>query len=747
VSKKKKSKLAKSGVRAANRKDHSRFIADLTKVHDMAYADIDHTFAKLVEVINKLDPIKLLSQLSLTYLHVEEGKFVEEGDEIQRWVRWIEFLTAYLLSHKYPRNARQNIDGDDLETVEACLKEYFDSVELWVQTDIVGDKGDRDAREIVRLTRNYSLWVRGEAYAHQLKQVALDIYSPHDQWFRENLRFTIGDAWAITESLVHEMDNRLNDGKRYCMEFAQREVERLIQTGQVTQAEREEMKLSIAAGCYFGNSDALMSFTLNDVAKISGFAKSICSSYLKRLSQRFGYRNTEFSSSFDDSHMAPWDYNTLYERPFVVRGRKYFLLLPVLVNQVLSDTFYYDLIADTSYWKAEGEKKFGQALEAKSAELLRRVFPEHEVITNPEYPDGKEMCDVLVLHDRNVFIIQCKTKRLRHESRTGRSMSAIKEDMAKGIKESFAQAVRARNYLLSNRPAKIRDGKKEHSIDSKQISDIFLMSVTLRDYQNLTTRLANINPSLGLFADNQYPWAISLFDLDTVTELIESPAVFIHYAKQRMAIERTKFSVMADEGDLLGFYFSQGLALDADIFRKPKAVLINGSSEIDKYMFEKYGVGGNPPKPKHKLADRLDGYIKATEEMESAYSTDCAIRLLGLSYDGGRYFVEAVEATKERALGDGKRHSCSMTVDERSLGFSFMALDTGGDLASLFEQAATFAALKKYATRCTEWVGFGWDSKSNKPVDVAIYLSFGWYEDPVMGKMSKEMLHRGDVMP
>ena len=251
-----------------------------------------------------------------------------------------------------------------------------------------------------------------------------------------------------------------------------------------------------------------------------------------------------------------------------MHNEKYFVPIPSLFSEVLLHTFYYDLIGHDEYWKSEGEKKHGSWLEQKTADFLKRIFPESEIFLNPKYRDGNELCDVLVLHDRKVFIVQCKTKRLRYVSQIGKNFQSIKDDLTKGVKESFEQAIRARDYFFTNQSTKIKVSNGELLVDSKQISDIFPMSVTLGSYQNLTTRLANTNPTLNLFSDNQYPWAISLFDLGVVTELIEYPSMFIHYARRRLAVERTNFQLMADEVDLLGFYFSQGLFFETKDFKK-----------------------------------------------------------------------------------------------------------------------------------------------------------------------------------
>ncbi len=85
-----------------------------------------------------------------------------------------------------------------------------------------------------------------------------------------------------------------------------------------------------------------------------------------------------------------------------------------------------------------------------------------------------------------------------------------------------------------------------------------------------------------------------------------------------------------------------------------------------------------------------------------------------------------------------------MVMKDNSLGISFVAMDAHSDLEKLFKQTFTFSALKKYATRCKEWVGFGWDKNSKKVLDVAVFLSFDWYEDPEIAKIAEKGLKPGE---
>jgi hypothetical protein len=723
-------------------------IRDKIKIaHEKACSEVETNFVNLVALLNQLDPLKLISQFTLTYLTVPEGQFNDESADIHKWARWAEFLIGYLLAHDYPKNVKTDIDGEDLKHVDDLLKKYFDSITLYLITDRPNSEKDKEIDQVIHLAKNDSLYVRGESYPHQLRSVTQDIYIQHDEWFKQNLGFTIGDALSISTSIIDEYNRRINDEKQSCKNQAQAYVEELIRKGEAKEQERKDLETRVGCYYYFGNSDVILSFTLDDLVRFSGSSREICVQYLKRLSQEFGYRNPNHPDTFNNPHRAPWDYNTLYERPIILHNNKYIVPITSLFNEVLLHTFYYDLIADDEYWKGEGEKKYGALLEQKTAEFMKRIFSPEEIFLNPRYPNGNELCDVLVLHDRNIFILQCKTKRLRYDSKIGKELKLIRDDLDKAVKESFFQAIRARDYFMQNQPAKIKVNNGNLVVDSRQISDIFLLSVTLGSYPHLITRLANINSTLNLFSNNQYPWAVSLFDLGVVTELIESPAIFIHYARRRLAVERTKFDILADEIDMLGFYFSQGLYFKTEEFKKLNGLLLNGFSiKIDQYMFEKHELGKNPKIPEQEMPQQFKEYIKAIERLKSPYKTDCAVRLLEFDYKGRQLFVDTAEKIKQQTRGDNVLHSLSTTMKEVSLGFSFVSTNAGGNIEELYRQVFSFAVTKKYVTKCKEWVGLGWDSNSKKAVDIAVFLSFDWKEDPVIAKIAKDNLKPGEMI-
>jgi hypothetical protein len=724
------------------------FTKKLADVNKDNIQEIETSFKELKETLSKYDPIKLLSQIHLTYLLVPENEFHGEDSEQEEWLRKSEFLSGLYLSQNYPTAPKSLVDGADLEIVEKALDRYLKSIttDLLTSGSLIKKDEDKEIESILKSAKLFSFYVRGESYQHQLRDILVSLYSAHDEWFKKKLGFTIVEALSISESIISEYNDRVNLEKELSLKKAKKYIKEHPKNGDPLV---DEKKYLTQVGCYyfFGESDRILSFTLKELVKFSGFSEDVCKSFLSRLSQSFGYKNPRFSNSFEKAKFASWDYNALYEKPIIEHEGKYYVPLPSLFYEVLYHTFYYDLIGDSQYWDSGGSKTYANSLEEKTAEYLERIFPKDCIFLNPEYPNGTEMCDVLVLFDRYVLVFQDKTKRMQHESLIGKNIETIKNDISKGIRSAFDQAIKAKNYLEAGKPVKIKVKKGEIIIDSRQISNIYPISVTLDSYQNFTTRFSNTNSILKVFEENKYPWSVSLSNLGTITEIINSPEQFLHYISRRLTIEKTTFHLMADEIDLLGLYLSRGIYFEDGEFDKYNAASFSGvSEEIDKYIFEKHETSLNPSLPHQKSPDGFDDYLPAIAQLGTPYRTDCSMRLLDLGYKGRENFVKSVESLKNKVRSGKELESFSFVLDEKPSGYCFIGMDTGNNQEKLYRQLYSFAVMKKYSTKCKEWVAFGWDKNSDRLVDLAIFLSFDWVEDEVVEKISKQFLKPGKMV-
>jgi len=702
-------------------------------------------FSKIKNLVLNREPFNLLSNLVLSFITVREGQFHSESSDVAEHARWVEFISGLVSSRTVKRSNSKKVNGEDLLTLEDLLRNYYLSISL---STILKKGKKRKYHSVLESAKLFSLFVRGETYPSHFKEMGTNLYSEYDDWFVENLGFIFNEAFTIYESIRDMMNSQINLKKIELKKVAENHFEEEFKDQVISEEVKERIILSYWTKLYFGECEQFLEFSIDDLANFSGLDKSVCEKILNRLSHEPGYENKNYPRAFQNPFNSPWDFNTLYEKPILRDANRGKYLVPMLhmMPEILFNTFYYDLISDDEFWKTKGEEIYGKWLEKITTESLKKVFPEANVFQNPFIEKGKELCDVIVLFDRKIFIVQCKTKKLVYESRMGIDFNKFKTDINKGIVSAFLQALKAKDFLLTKNYPILYFDTGQITIDESQISEVFLVCVTLHSFQNLTTRLANLKPELDLSNENQYPWAISLFDLKILCEILNDPYLFIQYARRRLLLEKTDFQINGDEIDMLGLFLDQGLYLFGEDFKGYNAVSFSGySDKIDEYFFNKYETKKNQKKPKPNIEKEVQQLIEAIKKLNQPYKTDCIIRILDMGSESRIELLKSINICKKATTKDKNAHDFSLLMENNDYGISFVSMDTNGDLRKLSQQLTLLVSLKKYEQRCNEWVGLGWDSNSKRELDLAIFLSGNEIYDPIMERLVKENLKPGRI--
>jgi hypothetical protein len=689
-------------------------------------------FEDIREYVSQFDPIKVLAQISLTFFFCPEEQMEGKKEEFSKWHVWMELLCGLLLTKKREDEYPKEFDGEKLQVLEELLEKYFLDIRGGL---MFSDPNPQEEASIVSLhAKMHSLDVRGEHYPAKYRDLALTLYGEHDKWFLSNLGFTIKDCVDFFYVIKSIMEDSMNEERSKSKE----EAEAIIKDAQRDSLGEEEVAY-LACGLYFGRADEILSFTEQELIERTEGKNDKCKKFLERMGQECGYTNSRFPNTYTSAHEAPWDYNTLYEKPIVKYGDRYFIPVFAVIPAVIMNTFNYDLLADSSYQGKYSELK-GKWLEKRTAKAFKRLFAEEEVALNPCYPNGDEFCDVLVLKDRKIFIVQCKTKPFTYMSKIGGSIETIMNDLTKGVVDSFEQAKRARDYLKNSRQPSIMIEGKTKVIDKRQVTDIFMVSVTVDHFQDLITRLANVDSKYKLFNKKEYPWAVSVADLEVITEILEWPSQFIHYARRRVEVEKTSFELLCDELDLFNYYLDTNLDLERD-FNKADLVSLSGLAEgVDTYMFERYELGKPSLKPRQKMSKKFREYIEAIEGLDVPYKTDCAIKLLDFGSEGREDIVNIFEEVKDKTKKDNKIHCATALFKEGDFGISFVSMRANKDKVKLFNQISSYCLFNKQKEKKTEWIGFGWDKDTGGVISTAFFASYEWVDDPALEELANKKL-------
>ncbi len=701
--------------------DHNEeYFEKIAKINQRFLVAVNNDFTSLEELVYKLDPIRLIAALTLRHLCHPTGQRIEEGNPINEWSIKVEFLTGLLAANLTEETKANNckISEEEIIKVEALLTSYFDNTYQYISTKKPDD--DSPQSYLMFTSKLYSLSVRGESYPSKILDAAQKLYSEHDSWFEANLGFTINDAISLSNMLI-----KMNDLAANCV-FSLTEVGHKV----------EDIPL-----------ENFFLFEATHLSKLSGLDLAKCSAFMKRFCQDFGYKNAKHPNTFSSPQDAPWDFNTLYERPIIRTSSKYFVPLTCLLPVALLHSFYFDLIKDKEYYGVFSNK-IGNWLERQVSSCLKRIFNENEVHENIFYDFNgkKEEVDVLLKHDTKLLIFQCKFKRLTHETKIGSSTQQLEVDFDKSVGASMQQCLKAKKYVESSDSVKFYKEQVDLKFKKGDVEEVILINIVFGDYAGHSIQTEKINQAFQLWDSGEYSWTIPFLDFDMVTEMFDNPYSFLHYVTRRIETEKVSKDLMVnDEMELLGFYFKQGLWLDSAEFKNATGLLLSGFSDsIDDYMHKKYFLKQKTvPKPKQEMPANFEKLLMTIDTLAFPGKIDCILSLLDLDHNGRIGITELFEQTKSTTLKDGRRHTCSFMFSSKSGGVCFVAEPCGGNLEQLFQDVSNLTAAKKQSTKSSFWIGLGYDSLSNHFVDLIVFIKGPNLDDPLLDKRIEESLKNG----
>ncbi len=216
----------------------------LQKLREDAIADAQSSFHELKAYLSGLNPIKLLTQLTLTFLFVPEDKFVEEGDENHHVVQ-VDRIFGRLhclksLSGQAGRACRRDESRESRNSFGQVLRRDSGFPALFGHAQ--GDNIDDKMRGLLGSAKIYSLNVKETHTPHKLFELADDLFSQHDLWFTQKLGFTINQAIKISKSITEEYSQRFNESKNGLKGRAKEFVEELLERGEGEETDREDLE-------------------------------------------------------------------------------------------------------------------------------------------------------------------------------------------------------------------------------------------------------------------------------------------------------------------------------------------------------------------------------------------------------------------------------------------------------------------------------------------------------------------------
>ncbi len=378
---------------------------------------------------------------------------------------------------------------------------------------------------------------------------------------------------------------------------------------------------------------------------------------------------------------------------------------------------------------------------------LRHVFPPDAVYESLSYPDPDKPpshtaeLDAAVFWEPFLILVEAKSGQFRLESQLG-DVGRLRTDLKKNIADAFDQAQRAARYFQSRDECKFveKDTGRELVIRKRDVRRTFLITASLRLLANVATYLAWVNP-LHLFASDEYPWSVSLADLETVAEFCEGPDVFLHYIERRLAAQLADTETVGDEIRLFGAYLKtrmpDSMFFDDHGRRVSMITFADFHLKFDEMMEFRRGERTDAPIIRLEVPSAISAILAELRTRQSDPSSRwIAHCLLSLSNEQLRALDHVISTAHDRWPRPG--HFGRAVYCE---GGTAICVVTGADSPGwvLREQAKRVAIIEKHRRRVDRTACFAIDLRdSQRPFLTALWLEGAWAPDETLDRLIAE---------
>ncbi|SHL61528.1 hypothetical protein SAMN05444342_4260 [Haladaptatus paucihalophilus DX253] len=407
-------------------------------------------------------------------------------------------------------------------------------------------------------------------YPSQYLEAAERAYTPHNNILQNELGFTIQDATQFVRDLSQLYQEQYQRMLDRFGEFSR--ITRVAHGGFIRHLDQydddeEGMEAYLDSDDY-GEAQ----HEINQAQERYQEAKQDLWLEKETLIERIDDNEQEFKSFLDrmavslgsvpqDDFTYPYEHNPLHGRPIIEHDGEYIIPHFNALLRAVAETYYYDLIGLTGYGSQDehGGKfgsQWGDYVEEWTHECLLTIFPDIEILINPEYSvagDSYET-DLVILHEDTCIVIECKAKKLTLQTRRG-DYPAVKDDVIDGIGDGHDQASRLIDNIQAGEVTKLSTDNDTITIDADTIERYLPVIVLREQYDWIAT---TEYPTIADIEDN-LPYVTSVYDLEVITECLESSDRFIDYVTKRIQLSGVQKLASPDEIDYLGAYIDNGL--------------------------------------------------------------------------------------------------------------------------------------------------------------------------------------------
>lgn len=387
--------------------------------------------------------------------------------------------------------------------------------------------------------------MRGYSWYSPAEKIRNDILEQFNEYLKDTVGFDVADINVFKNALESYYMSLINVFRSKIKEIVE------VESSPNNEA---ELGLALFSAFHSFEYNDIFFFGIEDISKLNIEIDIIAfEKFLDFFSVMPGIDKNENYKYFNDP-------NKFKDHPIIKINNKYLVINFNTIQWCLQDRLEEIIKKNNSKWQKYNKYK-SDYLENKTIELFKKVFPTADIYQSLYYNslDGKRCeLDGLIQYDNCILLIEAKSGIFSKSAKNG-GVKRLSNVLYDNIEYAAYQAHRAKEYIDKTLNPIFEDNNKKVKLrlNKSGFENIYLLNITMEHFAELSVNLKQLK-SLGFYSIEDFPWSVSLSDLNVITDFIQFPNQFLHYIHFR---EKFSNKVMIQnnykhfhELDLFGFY-------------------------------------------------------------------------------------------------------------------------------------------------------------------------------------------------
>ena len=165
------------------------------------------------------------------------------------------------------------------------------------------------------------------------------------------------------------------------------------------------------------------------ISNVKALTNEMIEIFIKHFSIKLEDAKIELKKFQQINENIFYSFNPLMAKPLLIENNNILCPIPILVFWQITNGIYYSIHSEDEF-----DSAYGNAFQTYADNVLQKSFTNSKIKIYPEEKYGKperSTTDIIVTDDESILFIECKTKRMRFDSKYSVEKEILEKDLKK----------------------------------------------------------------------------------------------------------------------------------------------------------------------------------------------------------------------------------------------------------------------------------------------------------------------------